>query len=140
MLIEGSEYVFVYSEGDEVFIFFEGIVLFVVDYMDDSFSVNEDVSIIVNVIVNEVDDIIVNIFIMVFLLGDYRIFMFIIIDKDVFDIDFVIILVVFENGVVIINGDGIIIYIFMVDFFGEDSFKYMVSIEMLMSGDDFFDG
>ena len=137
---EGSEYVLAYSEGDEVSISFEGTVLPVADYMDDSFSVNEDASITANVIANEADDTIVNTFTMASLSGDYRTFTPITIDKDALDIDSVTISVAPENGVATTNGDGTITYTPTADFFGEDSFKYTVSTETSTSGDDPLDG
>lgn len=115
--------------GDEVIISYVGIVVLFSEYMDDMLLVNEDVLVMVNIFVNEMDSIIINKFIMDFLFGEFCMFMFIIIDKVFFDLLIVVIFGELVNGIVIVNDDGIVMYVLNIDFFGEDLFIYIVCVE-----------
>lgn len=86
LFVEGDEFGIVIIFGDQIIVSYSGLVKLLGELMDDMFLVDEDVFIIVNILVNEMEDIIFNIFEMELLLGDFRMYMFIEVDREELDL------------------------------------------------------
>lgn len=124
--VEGDEVILEALSGDRISVSYAGTVSSPAQFMDDSGTVEEDSSLMMNVLSNDMDTTVLNTFEMKSLSGDFRTFTPIEITGADVDQTSVEIAASPANGSATVSADGYVTYTPNADYYGSDEFTYTV--------------